>query len=168
MERLTNEDFESLINEHSQMLFKIAYSYTKNTFDSQDIVQEVFVKFYRVRNSFENEEHIKNWLIRVTINKSLNALKQNKKELLVGGEYINNLSETSEVDEKNEEIRECVLALKDSYKTVIILYYYDNYSIKEIASFLKISENNVKVRLNRARVKLKEIIYERKDKNGKR
>ena len=150
------------------MLFKIAYSYTKNTFDSQDIVQEVFVKFYRVRNSFENEEHIKNWLIRVTINKSLNALKQNKKELLVGGEYINNLSETSEVDEKNEEIRECVLALKDSYKTVIILYYYDNYSIKEIASFLKISENNVKVRLNRARVKLKEIIYERKDKNGKR
>lgn len=161
MNRLTIEDFESLINKYSQMIFNVAYSYTKNSFDSQDIVQEVFIKFYRARNSFETEEHIKNWLIRVTINESLDILRKNKNKVLVGDEYINILPETSEADEKNEEIRRCVLSLKDSYKSVIILYYYDGYSIKEIANIFKVSENSIKIRLNRARTKLKEKINER-------
>ena len=151
------------------MIFKIAYSYTKNSFDSQDIVQEVFIKFYRARNSFKTEEHLKNWLIRVTINESIDVLRKNKNkiEVLVGNEYINNLPDTSDADKKNEEIKKCVLSLKDSYKSVIILYYYDGYSVKEIASILKVSENSIKIRLNRARIKLKEIINERNNKNGK-
>ena len=60
---------------------------------------------------------------------------------------------------------DAVGSLKDIYKTVIILHYYDDYSIKDIASILKISENNVKVRLNRAREKLKQIINERAKKD---
>ncbi len=148
--------------------FRVAYSYTKNIFDADDIVQEVFLKLYRARKVFENEEHIKNWLIRVAINHSLDLIKRKQREMLIDTEYINNLPEPSDADEKNRVIKECVLSLKDSYKTIIILHYYDNYSIKEISDILKISENSVKVRLNRARNKLKVIINERNDKNGKR
>jgi len=87
--------------------------------------------------------------------------------MLIADEYVNSIPDTLNSDSsKNEEIYMCVCSLKSNYKTIIMLYYYDNYSIKEIASILKISESNVKVRLNRARTKLKEIISERRDKDG--
>lgn len=165
---ITDGMFDDIVYDYSQTLFKIAYSYTKSIPDSEDIVQEVFLKLYKINKSFENKDHIKNWLIRVTINQSLDMLKHKQKEILINEKYINNISDNSNVKSNNEEIRECVLALKDNYKTIIILYYYDDYSIKEISDILKISEDNVKVRLNRARNKLKEIINERKDKYEKR
>lgn len=168
MIRLTDETFEIIVMGYSQIIFRVAYSYTKNIFDADDIVQEVFLKLYRARKVFENEEHIKNWLIRVAINHSLDLIRRKQREMVIDTEYINNLPDTSDAVEKNEVIKECVLSLKDSYKTIIILHYYDDYSIKEISDILKISENSVKVRLNRARNKLKVIINERKDKNGKR
>ena len=167
MKQLTDEQFDKVVCDYSQMLFKVAYSYTKSITDSEDIVQEVFMKLYRARKVFENDEHIKNWLIRVTINQSINENKRKQKELLIGDEYINNLPDTSDADEKNEEIYDCVCSLKDSYKTIIILYFYDNYCIKEIANILKISESNVTTRLNRAKRKLKEIIVERRANNGR-
>ena len=167
MKQLTDEQCDKVVCDYSQMLFKVAYSYTKSIADSEDIVQEVFMKLYRARKVFENDEHIKNWLIRVTINQSINEIKRGKKELLVGDEYINNLPDTSDADRKNEEIRECVMSLKDNYKNVIILFYYDEYSINEIANILKINNNNVKVILNRARKKLKDEINKRGNTNGK-
>ena len=167
VKQLTDEQFDKIVCDYSQMLFKVAYSYTKSIADSEDIVQEVFMKLYRARKVFENDEHIKNWLIRVTINQSINEIKRNKKELLIGDEYINNLPDTSDADKKNEEIRECVMSLKDNYKNVIILFYYDEYSINEIANILKISNNNVKVILNRARKKLKDEINKRGRRNEK-
>ena len=167
MNQLTEEKFVRIVEENSNLLLKIAYSYTKNEFNSQDVVQEAFIKLYRARKEFKSDEHIKNWLIRVVINGCLDILKHNKKELLIDNEYINNLPDTSDADEKNEEIWHCVCKLKESYKTIIILYYYDNYSIKEIASILNVSEGNVKMRLSRGREKLRKIIEERKKKNGK-
>ena len=158
MTQLTDEAFELIVDSYSKMLFKIAYSYTKNIADSEDIVQEVFMKFYRARKNYENEEHIKNWLIRVAINQSLNVIKHNNKSLPVENEYFNNLPDTLENNDRDEEIRKIVMSLKEKYKTIIILFYYDNYNVKEIANILNISESNVKVRLNRARIKIKDIL----------
>lgn len=167
MKRLTDDEFDALVYEYSQVLFKVAYSYTKNITDSEDIVQEVFMKLYRAHKVFENNDHIKNWLIRVTINQSLNEIKRKRKEMLIDNEYINDLPDISDADEKNEVIRECVMSLKNNYKNVIILFYYDSYSIKEISNILKMSESNVKVTLNRARKKLKDEIDKGGNKNGK-
>lgn len=165
MNKLTVEEFENVIDKYQDMLLKIAYSYTKNTFDSEDIVQDVFVKFYRARKTFDSEEHIKNWLIRVTINRSIDYIKRNKR-ILSDDEYINNLPDTLE-SRDDEEIYNLVSSLRKDYRVIITLFYYDDYSIKDIASILNIKENNVKVRLNRARCKLKELLEER-NKNGKR
>ena len=151
------------------MLINIANKYVRDVFTSQDIVQEVFIKFYRAHKTFETEEHMKNWLIRVTINCSLDILKHKKNEVLIGDEYINNLPDVSDGDnKKNDVIYNCVCALKDSYKAIIILYYYENYNIKEIANILKISETNAQSRLHNARKKLKKIIDERSEYYGRR
>ena len=166
MRQLTDEKFEIMINKYHDLLVSIAYSYMRDNFYAEDIAQESFIKLYRARKRFENEEHIKNWLIRVTINECLDALKNKTNELLIDNEYINNLSDTSDADKgKNEDIYSCICSLKDEYKTIIILYYYDNYSLKEIANILKISESNASSRLVRARGKLKRIILERRKNN---
>ena len=164
MKQLTDEEFESIMKKHSRTLFIISYNYTRDNYLSEDIVQDAFIKLYRARKSFESDEHIKNWLIRVTINLSLNELKSKKRVQLIDEEYINNLPDTSDYSEKNEEIYNCVCSLKDSFKNVIILYYYDKYSLKEIAKILKISESGVTSRLDRARKKIKEIYYQKEAK----
>ena len=166
MKKPTITEFEETINKYSRMLSKIAYSYTKNIFDTQDIVQEVFIKFYNARNSFESEDHIKNWLIRVTINKSIDVLKYSNKKKLIDDEHVNNLQSTNDFGQKSVDLYDCVCSLKENYKTIITLYYYDNCNISEIAGILKISEGSVRTRLSRARVKLKEVINKRQE-NGK-
>lgn len=168
MKQITDIDFSRAFNEYYSLLARIAYSYTLDKFDAEDVVQEVFIKFYRAHKNFNNHLDEKYWLIRVTINRSLDCIKQRKNnKILIDNEYINNLPDTSDADEKNEEMYECVCSLKDSYKTVIILFFYDNYNIKEISNILKISESNVTTRLNRAKKKLKEIIIERRTNNGR-
>ena len=164
--KISDEKFELIITSYHKLLFSIAYSYIRSNYYAEDIVQDAFIKLYRARKRFENEEHIKNWLIRVTINECLDTLKNKTNELLIDNEYINNLSDTSDADKgKNEDIYSCICSLKDEYKTIIILYYYDNYSLKEIANILKISESNASSRLVRARGKLKKIILERRKNN---
>ncbi len=166
MEKIKDERVEEIINEYFKLLFKISYNYTLDAFKAEDIVQEVFLKFYRARNTFNDDEHIKNWLIRVTKNLSLNAVKK-KKRILLNDEYINDLPDNSfSFKSVNDEMTACVMSLKDNYKDIILLYYYDDLSIKEIAQVLKITETNVQTRLDRARKKLKEII-EKRNEDGK-
>ena len=159
---MTKNEFEVKYSQYYEMLFRVAYSYVKNSWDADDIVQDVFVKLYLTHKTFKIEDNEKYYLIRLVINRSIDYIRHNKKHnLSLDNEYINNLPDTSDADNrKNEEIYECVCLLKDSYKTIIILYYYENYNLKEIASILKITQDNAKVRLNRAREQLKKIINE--------
>ena len=164
MNRLSDKEFEIIMSKYYKLLINIANKYLRSQYESEDVVQEVFIKFYITQKHFESEEHIKNWLIRTTINGSLDKLKH-KVKLINDDEYINNLPDSSTIEEKNEEIYDCVLSLKDSYKNIIILYYYEKYDLKKIANILKISETNAQSRLDRARKKLKHIILERRKNN---
>ena len=165
---MTRNEFEIKYTQYYETLFRIAYSYVKNSWDADDVVQDVFVKLYLTRKTFKTEDNEKYYLIRLVINRSIDYIRNNKKHnLSIDNEYINNLPDTSDADKKNEEIYECVCSLKDSYKTIIVLFFYDDYSVKEIANILKISESNVTTRLSRAKKKLKEIIIERRENNGR-
>lgn len=164
MNKLTDEQFEKKYIMYYKLLLKLAYNYTFDILDSEDIVQDVFVKYYKCKKTFENAAHEKNWLIRVTINQSIDFIKhKSKTKLLISNDYINNLPDTPDADTKNEDLTEYVNMLSYEYRTIIILFYYNNYSIKEISSILKISENHVKARLYRARVKLKELVGDKND-----
>lgn len=136
---------------YKTMLFRIAFTYLKNKEDCEDVLQEVFLKLLTNKKVFENEEHEKRWLIRVTINLCKNQLKSfwhQKKtdfdELLDFAEDSNDLDIISEV-----------LELPEKYKAVIYLYYVDDYKCREIAAILQLKESTVKMRLKKGRELLK-------------
>lgn len=150
------EEITLLIERYQDHLFAAAFNICKNAADANDIVQETFLQYYTTDKQFETEQHIKAWLIRVAINKAKNiTLSFWKRKSVSMEDYINTLTfETPEDGTLFEE----VMKLPEKYRIIIHLFYYEDYSIREIANILKISEANVKVRLNRGRTLLKKTL----------
>ena len=140
---------EETIEKYSNMVYRLAMARTGNSVEAQDVYQEVFLRLAKKMPEFQSEEHKKAWLIRVTINCSKTIL--NSSFIKYRTELDENLSfETPE----RHDIYYAVLKLPIKYKTVVHLYYYENYSIKEISNILRTNENTIKSRLARARKQL--------------
>ena len=162
--KISEKQFDYVYNEYAKELYNIAYGYTRNRDDSIDIMQNAYVVLLESNKRFESNEHIKYFLIRVTINESLDLLKSaNKKRVIKNNDVVVNFPETKK-EELPYDLSEIVNTLPEKYKTIIILHYYDDMKIKDISNVLKISESAVKKRLERARNLIKEII-ERNYKN---
>lgn len=149
---------QELMERYRNNLFVAAFQICKNREDAEDVVQDTFLQYHTNRKEYESEEHIRAWLLRVAINKAKNVnltfWRRNKQPL---EDYIEDLTfETKEAG----NLFEAVLALPEKYRVVIHLFYYEDYSVKEIAGVLKTSESNVKVRLSRGRGMLKEALKE--------
>lgn len=148
-----NKYIEKMIKKYSDMVYRLALTRTKSKENSEDVYQEVFLRLYRKLPIFESEEHEKAWLIKVTINCSKNLLNSS---------FLKHRAEIKEeiVFETKErhDIYYAVQELPLKYRTIIHLYYYENYKINEISKILNINENTIKSRLTRAREKLKEKI----------
>ena len=148
-----NEFLEQTIEKYSNMVYRLAMARTRNIETSEDVYQEVFLRLAKKMPEFESEEHKKAWLIRVTINCSKSIL--NSSFIKHRADLDENLSfETPE----RHDIYYAVLNLPIKYRTVIHLYYYENYSIKEISKILQLNENTIKSRLSRARQKLEKTV----------
>ena len=149
----TDDAVDYILAKYSDMVFKIAFTRTKNSHDAEDIMQEVFLRYIRKKPCFESAEHEKAWFIRVTVNctKSLLSSLWFRKTTALDDRLSVKSSEKSEVFY-------AVMELPKDMRTVIHLYYFENYSVKEIAGLLKRSESYVKSILMRARNKLKTLI----------
>lgn len=134
---------------HSDMVYRLAVARVKNKYDADDILQEVFLRFIKVKDKVENDEHLKALLIRITINCS--------KSLLTSSWFKRTepLSESLSVSDGYSDTLDAVLRLPQKYRTVIHMHYYMGYSVDEIASILKSKPSTVKSQLHRARQKLK-------------
>ncbi len=152
------QSVQELFEKYQDNLYIIAFNVCKNAEDAKDVVQDTFIQYYSAKKEFDNEQHIRAWLIRVAINKAKNVngtfWRKNKISL---EDYMETLVfETPE----SEELFETVMHLPEKYRIVIHLFYYEEYSVHEIADILKLSESNVKVRLSRGRSLLKEKLQE--------
>ena len=148
----SDEYIEQIVKTHSNSMFRAAFAVLKNRDDAEDAVQEAFMKLMENQPQFTDDEHAKAWLLRVTINLSKNMLKAS---------WRKNKSETEEAlyqENQSDEVLSCVMRLEENYRTVIHLYYYEGYSIKEIASILKLPSATVGTRLKRGRAKLKKML----------
>ena len=164
--KISEKQFDYVYNEYAKELYNIAYGYTRNREDSVDIMQNAYVVLLESNKRFESNEHIKYFLIRVTVNESLDLLKSaSKKRVIKNNDVVVNFPETKK-EELPYDLSEIVNTLPEKYKTIIILHYYDDMKIKDISNVLKISEPAVKKRLERARNLIKEII-ERNYKNDR-
>ena len=142
---------DQVVEKYFNMVYKLALNQTKDKNHADDVTQEVFLRYIKKDYHFESEEHIKAWLLRVTINCSHNVFNSSwfKKTTPITEDIV------FENEEKGE-IYYATLELPQKYRTVIHLFYYEDLSIAEISRYLNINEATVKSQLHRGREKLKE------------
>lgn len=151
---MTEELFCQHYEKYKNTVYSVIFNYVQNTEDTADLMQEVFVKLYTTETDFTNEEHMKAWLIRVSSNLCKNHLRSAKVRKIVPLEEDIPFFDK---DENNDLIR-VVFTLPEKYRIPLHLFYYEEYSIKEIGDVLDMPEATVKIRLKRGREKLSKIL----------
>ena len=155
---LTNEQFTCLAEKYIDTVFRVALNYLKSTVDAEDVTQNVFLKLLKERKPFDSEEHVKHWLIRVTVNecKSLWRTAWHRKTTYLEEAERESVFSSPEKSDLYYAVRE----LPVKYRQTVHLYYFEDYSVKEITEIMKLSETAVQTRLLRARQQLKEKLKE--------
>ncbi len=149
-----NNDLDALFQTYGDMVYRLALVRTRSTADAEDVVQEVFLRCLRSNPSFQNAEHQKAWLIKVTVNCSKSLLGSAFRRHSVPEDAMGEL--VSEDEAPDSTVYDAVMKLPEKYRTAIHLYYYEEYSVKEIAAVMRTTESTVKSWLHRARGLLKE------------
>ena len=142
-------------NRFGDTVLRAAFAMTGSYTEAEDITQEVFLTLHAKPQDFETEEHMKAWLLRSAINRCKNLRKSARmiKNTPLDETLVNTLS--CEFTHRDNEIRDMIAKLPDKYSSVIFLYYYEEYTIKEIALLLDKNENTISSLLQRGRKKLK-------------
>ena len=148
------EDMNRVVEAYADMVRRICLVHLKNIHDTEDVFQNVFLKYMLYKGSFENEEHEKAWFVRVTINACTDWLRSLCRRKWVPLETV--LEESSMPDDALREVLEAVLQLPERYRKVVYLFYYEGYSAVEIAGILGKKENTIYTWLSRARDLLRE------------
>ncbi|MGN0701449.1 MAG: RNA polymerase sigma factor [Oscillospiraceae bacterium] len=155
-ERLSAEE---LIARYSQTVYRIALSRLGNPTDAEDITQDVLIKYINADKTFEDEDHRRKWIIKVTVNAvnsfAMSAWKRHTTELSEAEEIP-----CAEASDRSEvmDIRRAVAGLPEKYRVPVHLFYYEDMSVRDIAAVMSCSEGTVKSLLSRARAKLKEML----------
>lgn len=148
------KEFIRVYNLFKDDVLRLALSYTKRLSDAEDVTQNVFIKLYKSLNTFNDDEHIKKWCIKVTINECKNLHFSSWKR------KIFNISELNEntiysLNTNENMIQDVLFELPNKERIIVYLYYYEGYKIKEIAKILKLKQSTTQTKLSRAREKLK-------------
>ena len=160
---LEEQELTAIMREYGDYLLRLSYTYVKNWSTSEEIVQDVFITFYHKSSQYEERASLKTYLAKITINKCHDYLRswKTKKDLfklLLNGNQIKGHTEIEKDTIRKLEQQELactVLSLHVKYREAIVLYYYHDFSIREIAAMLNCSENTVKTRMRRGRQYLK-------------
>ena len=155
---MTELEFESTVKKYINMLYRVAFNYLKCKEDSEDSVQNTFIRLYRCKKCFKSEEHLKAWLIRVTINESKRIISYHKKHSAVDIEKAANELYADDTEQRDFSLE--LMKLNPTYSTVLYLYYYEGYRAEEIAKILSKTTAAVNLILSRARNQLRERLKE--------
>lgn len=142
------------LEEYADMVKRVCFYHLKNQADTEDVFQNVFLKYMLHEEPFNSREHEKSWLLRVAINACKDYLKSFFRRSVVSLEVLNEIE--VEERESHREVLEAVLSLPVKYKDAIYLHYYEGYSAAEIGKIIGKKENTVYSLLSRGREMLKE------------
>ena len=158
-----SELFEELVETYAESLIQLAYSYVKNKQMAEDIVQDVFIKAFEKKSQFRGDSSYKTYLYKMTINRSYDYLRSwSYRNHLLTNTFSNlfgvqkSMDDFLVIEDERALIGNEVLKLKPRYREVVLLFYFKELKIEEIAIILDCSINTVKTRLSRARNMLKE------------
>ena len=138
---------QDAVTQYAKSVTRAAFAYLKNIEDAQDVAQEVFLTLLEKHPSFESENHLKAWLLRVAVNKSR---RLHSTQPLC--------AELPALSPQENEVLACVLSLETKYRLPLHLFYYEGYSIREIAGILQLRPATVGTRLARGRALLRQMI----------
>ena len=163
---MDKETFAGLVIDSTDSMYRVSKSILKNDADCEDAVSEAIVKAFGNLASLKKDKHAKTWLTRILINECFHIRKQRKKVTLLSEEDAWVLERREENSgnllevERYSELYHFIGKLKENQRLAVILYYYEGYSVKEIASIMEVTQGTVKSRLGRARKILKQYLEE--------
>lgn len=137
--------FSFAFKQYTDTVYRVALHNTDNFSDAEDVTQEVFIKLLERDKTFRDSEHLKAWLIRVTINLCRDKMKKSGREALVENVILN------KTEEAETDVLQAVKSLPENYRNTIYLHYYEGYTAKEIGKILDAKENTVLSWLSRGR-----------------
>lgn len=144
----TDEEFAEIYNRHVDTVYRVCFSFMKNAADTEDMVQETFLKLLSGKKEFASEEHEKAWLIVTASNTCKDELRRFRRRI----QYISACLKPESGGRTGEEgILELIWSLPPKYKEVVYLHYYEGYQTAEIARMLHCPASTVRNRLSRAR-----------------
>lgn len=154
MKRITQEELSALIMDNKDGMYRLAFSILRNDADAQDAVSEAIVLAFEKCHQLRKTSSAKSWLMQILVNSSKKIALQSNKYVLLENEIQYEQAE----EFKDDNMWETVMELDEEFREVVVLYYYEQFSVREIGKMLRIPEGTVKSRLARAREKLLRII----------
>lgn len=154
---MEEQAFRQAVEDHRDVVFRIALTYLRDRADADDVAQDVFLKLLKSDAQFESWEHLRRWLIRVTINECKSLFRKPWRRV----EDIENLTDSLlAAQDETKAVLSDVMRLPERFRIPIVLYYYLGFSTSEIAELLHVPAATARTRLARGRSKLKFILEE--------
>lgn len=152
------------VKKNQEKLYRIAFSYSKNEETALDIVQEAITRALKNINKLKNEEYVKTWFYRILINECLQYIKKNKRIITCELQEIENkIVWNDNISIDGIDVYKYVQSLNEKLKTVIILRFFEDMKIDEIAQITKTNVNTVKSRLYRGLEELNKLMVNKKE-----
>lgn len=151
------EAFRELVEKYKIMVYSLCCKILQNNEDAEEVSQDVFVKVYLSIKSYRKESKLSTWIYSIAYNTAISKSRKKKyqKELITDKNYT--AFDISEIEEK-EQINKALKQLYPNERGIIMMYYFEEFSVKEIAEISSLSVSNVKITLHRTRLKLKAIL----------
>lgn len=154
---MTTEEFETLARQHSDTIFRVACHALGNRPDAEDVSQTVLMKLYCSSQAFDSPEHVKHWLIRVTVNECRKLLRAPwRTRSLPLEDYDGPVQDPDDYS----DVLSAVMTLEPKYRLCVYLYYYEDCTVREVAQAMDAKESTVQTWLQRAREKLRRALSE--------
>lgn len=158
-----NHTFRQLFDEHADDLLAISYSYLKDWSMAEDVVQDVFLKHWQKQAQFRNESSLKTYLTRAVINRSKDILKSWRyRSHILTNHFFASIKIKSPIIELEEQqsVGFAVLSLPVELREIVMLYFYKQFTYREIAELLGIAESTVRHRMNKAKQLLRQQLQD--------
>lgn len=144
------EAFQTLFHEDKERLYKIAYVYMKNEDDALEVFQETLYIALKSISTLKNNQYFSTWLTRILINQAIDALRKKKKVVSMSHDLLENYTKPATIDQDEHlDLLEAINKIQEKYKTVLLLRFYEDYTIEQIATFLNCPEGTVKTNIRR-------------------
>lgn len=159
--------FAVLVDRYKDFVFTLSLKMLRNSNEAEESAQDTFIKVFRSLKSFKKESKFSTWLYKITFNNCLDRIKKQKRNRPIAelNEYteqeaksLMSVLESIEETERKKMIQDCLNLLQPEENFLITLYYFNENSLKEISQIMEINENNLKIKLFRARKKLAGIL----------